>query len=35
MRGGLLIHALTPGMADDVKSDVMGEMIRKLDRKAS
>jgi multicomponent Na+:H+ antiporter subunit E len=35
MRGGLLIHALTPAMADDVKSDAMGEMIRKLDRKAS
>jgi multicomponent Na+:H+ antiporter subunit E len=35
MRGGLLIHALTPAMADDVKSDAMGAKIRKIDRKPS
>jgi hypothetical protein len=35
MRGGLLIHALTPAMADDVKSDAMGAKIRKIDRTPS
>ncbi len=32
MRGGLMVHALTTAMADDVKSDEMGEKIRKIDR---
>lgn len=32
MRGGLLVHALTTAMADDVKSDEMGKKIRKIDR---
>ncbi len=35
MRGGFLVHALTPAMADDVKSDAMGAKIRQIDRKMS
>lgn len=35
MRGGFLVHALTPAMAVDVKSDAMGAKIRQIDRNMS